>query len=51
MSVTQEETGLAYRLRKGESIGELAAEDDKNYLNECFVDAGFFDKLRECDEP
>lgn len=51
MSIAKEETGLAYRLRKGESIGELAAEDDKNYLSECFIDAGFFQKLRDCHEP
>lgn len=39
-----------YIFRKTDTLGAASAEDDGQYLDECFVDIGFLDILRDCSD-
>lgn len=40
-----------FRFRKHATIGAAAAEEDHEYLTECFVDTGDLSTLRDCTNP
>ena len=40
-----------FRFRKHASIGAADAEDDQDYLSECFIDTGDLEVLSDCDQP
>lgn len=44
-------TGLAFRFRKGASIGEPDAESDDHFLSDCFVETGDYAILTDCSKP
>jgi hypothetical protein len=41
--------GIIYR--PGISVGEISAEDDDAFLNECFVEQSFFQQLLDMESP
>lgn len=45
------QTGILFRFKKGDSIGELDAESDDLLLSECFVDTGDYNTLTDCGKP
>ncbi|WHQ45343.1 P-loop ATPase, Sll1717 family [Alcaligenes faecalis] len=45
------QSGIQFRFKKGDSIGELDAENDDLLLSECFVDTGDYDTLTDCSKP
>ena len=44
-------TSDKFRFRKHSSIGASAAEEDENYLKECFIDTGDLSVLMDCANP
>ncbi|MEE9905813.1 MAG: hypothetical protein K4305_10400 [Chlorobium sp.] len=40
-----------FRFRNSDSIGAADAEEDLRFLRNCFVDIGYLDSLRDCDDP
>jgi hypothetical protein len=40
-----------FRFKKLDSIGAAAAEDDNHFLDQCFINTGDLEKLRDCDCP
>ena len=40
-----------YKFRKRDKIGEAGAEDDKHFLENCFVDTGDLEALLDCSKP
>lgn len=40
-----------FRFRKLDTIGAADAEDDNKFLQDCFVDTGITNVLRNCDDP
>lgn len=47
----QNEAGVAFRIRKGLSIGEPDAESDQKFLSECFVETADYEKLVDIASP
>ncbi|HRN82453.1 MAG TPA: DNA repair protein [Candidatus Saccharibacteria bacterium] len=45
------QSGIQFRFKKGDSIGELDAESDDHLLSECFIDTGDYDTLTDCSKP
>lgn len=45
------QSGIQFRFKKGDSIGELDAESDDHLLSECFIDTGDYDTLIDCNKP
>lgn len=44
-------TNTEFVFRKNDEIGAAAAEDDKHYLRDCFIDNGELSVLLDCDDP
>lgn len=44
-------TNLAFRFKKGDSVGEPDAESDDGLLSTCFVDTGDYETLVDCAKP
>lgn len=43
--------GQQFRFKKTHTIGAAAAEDDSQFLSECFVDTGEIEALLDCESP
>ena len=40
-----------FRFRKLDTIGAAAAEDDASFLNDCYINTGAMETLRNCQDP
>jgi hypothetical protein len=49
--MTDKESGIPFKFKKGATIGEPDAESDERFLSECFTDTGDFQSLRDCSSP
>lgn len=47
-AMSTQSTRCEFAFRKNDSIGAAAAEEDAGFLEECFIDTGDLDSLRDC---
>lgn len=44
-------SGQYFKFKNGDSIGEADAEGDAQFLDECFIDAGYYEVITDCQSP